>query len=47
MEEREREEKEEERRRRMMKAAADIRRLREKSGNWDGVAEVRKWRDTR
>ena len=47
MEEREREEKEEERRKRMLKAAADIRRVREKSGDWNGVAEVRKWRDTR
>ena len=28
-------------------AALDIRRLREKSADWDGVAEIRKWRDSR
>lgn len=47
MEEKEREEREEERRTSMMKAASDIRKLREKSGDWNGVAEIRKWRDAR
>ena len=31
----------------MQKASASIRKLREKSGEWDGVAEIRKWRDAR
>ena len=29
----------------MQKASSDIRRLRGKAGEWDGVAEIRKWRD--
>jgi len=31
----------------MQKASKNIRKLREKSGKWDGVAEIRKWRDAR
>jgi metal-responsive CopG/Arc/MetJ family transcriptional regulator len=31
----------------MQRASASIRKLREKSGRWDGVAEIRKWRDAR
>ncbi len=31
---------------RMRKAFAVQDRLRRKAGNWDGVAELRKWRDT-
>ena len=27
-------------------AVADIKKLRAKSGQWDGVAEIRKWRDS-
>jgi metal-responsive CopG/Arc/MetJ family transcriptional regulator len=29
------------------KAASNIRKLREKSGKWNGVAEIRKWRDSK
>jgi metal-responsive CopG/Arc/MetJ family transcriptional regulator len=28
-------------------AASDIKKLRAKSGRWNGVAEIRKWRDAR
>ena len=28
------------------KASSDIRKLRVKAGEWDGVAEIRKWRDS-
>jgi len=38
---------EEERRRRMRKAVALQDRVREKAGDWEGAAEVRKWRDRR
>jgi metal-responsive CopG/Arc/MetJ family transcriptional regulator len=38
---------ERERRLRIKKACVEIRRLRDKAGEWDGVAEVRKWRDAR
>lgn len=43
------EEEEAERIRRMSikRASSDIKKLREKSGQWDGVAEIRKWRDLR
>jgi metal-responsive CopG/Arc/MetJ family transcriptional regulator len=47
MEEKEKAKREEERRKRMAKTAADIRKLSEKSGDWNGVAEIRKWRDMR
>lgn len=41
--------KEEERKcyQRMQQAALNIHKFREKAGNWDGVAEIRKWRETR
>ncbi len=29
----------------IQRASSDIRKLRVKAGNWDGVAEIRKWRD--
>ena len=29
----------------MQKASSDIRKLRGKAGEWDGVTEIRKWRD--
>lgn len=40
---------EEERKKRegMTKAIAEIERLREKSGDWDGVSEMRKWRESK
>lgn len=41
------EEEEKERRERMVNAALEIKELKEKSGEWDGVAEIRKWRETR
>ena len=43
------EEEEAERMRRMSikRASSDIKKLRERSGQWDGVAEIRKWRDSR
>ncbi len=31
----------------MIKAALQIKQLREKSGEWDGVAVIRKWREVR
>jgi len=41
------EEEAEERVRRLaiQRASSDIRKLRAKAGKWDGVAEIRKWRD--
>lgn len=36
---------EEHRRTRLLRSVASQDRLREKSGGWDGVAEVRKWRE--
>jgi len=47
VEQKENEEKEKEKREGMLKAALEIKQLREKSGEWDGVAEVRKWREIR
>lgn len=41
----EKERRERERQRGMIKAASDIRELRKKSGYWDGVAEIRRWRN--
>lgn len=38
-------EEERKRRERIKKAAIGIRQLRKKAGNWDGVSEIRKWRD--
>ena len=43
----EKEEEERKRREEMNKAALGIKQLREKSGEWDGVAEVRKWRESK
>lgn len=40
-------EEEKKRQQRMRRAALDIRKLREKAGEWNGVAEIRKWRETR
>ena len=40
------EEEERKRRERMKRAVAGIRQLRKKAGNWNGVSEIRKWRDT-
>ena len=40
-----RDEEEKERRERMVKAALEIKELKEKSGEWDGVAEIRRWRE--
>ncbi len=31
----------------MQQAALNIHKFREKAGNWDGAAEIRKWRETR
>ena len=42
----EQEEAERKRRLSIKKAASNIRKMREKSGKWDGVAEIRKWRDS-
>lgn len=46
IEEHRRRREEERRKARLEQARATQDRLREKSGKWDGVAEVRKWRDT-
>jgi len=47
IEQKEKEEKEKQREEGMIKAASEIRQLREKSGKWDGVAEIRKWREAK
>ena len=47
VEQKENEEKEKEKREGMLKAALEIKQLREKAGEWDGVAEIRKWREIR
>ena len=47
VEQKEKEEKDKEKREGMLKAALEIKQLREKSGEWDGVAEIRKWREIR
>jgi len=31
----------------MLKAISGIRQLRQRSGEWDGVAEIRKWRESK
>lgn len=31
----------------IQRASSDIRKLRAKAGQWDGVAEIRKWREAR
>ena len=38
---------EKKRRSAIRQAASDIKKLRAKSGRWNGVAEIRKWRDSR
>jgi metal-responsive CopG/Arc/MetJ family transcriptional regulator len=43
----EREEEERKRRVEMTKAISEIKQLQEKAGEWDGVSEVRKWREAR
>jgi len=43
----EREEEERKRREEMTKAISEIKQLREKSGEWDGVSEIRKWRESK
>ena len=47
IEQKEKEEKERGKRKGVVKAASEIKELREKSGEWDGVAEIRKWREAR
>jgi len=47
IEQKEREEREKEKREEMLKAALEIKELRKKSGEWDGVTEIRKWREAR
>jgi len=47
MEQKEREVREREKREGMIKAALEIKQLKEKSGQWDGVAEIRRWREAR
>jgi metal-responsive CopG/Arc/MetJ family transcriptional regulator len=47
IEQKEREEGERKRREEMIKAISGIKQLREKSGEWDGVAEIRKWRESK
>jgi len=40
-------EEERKKRERMKRAVVGIRQLRKKAGDWDGVSEIRKWRDAR
>lgn len=47
MKEREGEEEERKRRAEMMKTIREIKQLRERSGDWDGVSEIRKWRESK
>jgi metal-responsive CopG/Arc/MetJ family transcriptional regulator len=47
IEQKERDEEERKRRVEMTKAISEIKQLREKSGEWDGVSEIRKWRESR
>jgi len=47
IEQKERERIEKEKQKGMMEAASEIKQLREKSGDWDGVAEIRRWREAR
>jgi len=47
IEQKEKEKREKEKRDGLTKAASEIRQLREKSGKWDGVAEIRKWREAK
>lgn len=47
IEQKEKEEREKEKREEMRKAVLEMKQLREKSGEWGGVAEIRKWREAR
>jgi metal-responsive CopG/Arc/MetJ family transcriptional regulator len=47
MERAEKENAERMKRKTIQKAAVDIKKFRLKSGKWDGVAEIRKWRELR
>ena len=47
IEQKEREDEERKRRQEMTKAISGIKQLREKSGEWDGVSEIRKWRESK
>jgi len=47
IEQKEKEKREKEKRDGLIKAASEIRQLREKSGKWDGVAEIGKWREAK
>jgi metal-responsive CopG/Arc/MetJ family transcriptional regulator len=47
MKQKEREEEERKRRGEMTKAMVEIKQLQEKAGEWDGVSEIRKWRDAK
>ncbi len=47
MKQKEREEEERKRRGERTKAHLDIKQLKEKAGEWDGVSEIRKWRDSK
>jgi len=41
------EEEERKKRQEMTKAISEMKQLREKSGDWDGVSEIRKWRQSK
>jgi metal-responsive CopG/Arc/MetJ family transcriptional regulator len=47
MKQKEGEEEERKKRQEMTKAVSEIKQLREKSGDWDGVSEIRKWRESK
>lgn len=47
MEQKEKDEEDKRRRAEMLKAISGIRQLRQRSGEWDGVAEIRKWRESK
>ncbi|MFO7995885.1 MAG: type II toxin-antitoxin system HicB family antitoxin [Dehalococcoidia bacterium] len=47
MKQKEREEEERKRRGEMTKASLEIKQLKEKAGQWDGVSEIRKGRDSK
>jgi len=47
IEQQEKEKREKEKREGMARAALEIKQLREKSGEWDGAAEIRQWRQAR
>ncbi len=47
IEHKEQDEEERKRQAERMKAISGIKQLREKSGEWDGVSEIRKWRESK